>query len=168
MKHLAAMSLGLVMIMSAGCTTMLAPAYDQSIANELVAENNDIQALLVSVGTEVPASTYPAREPAYDHVIAELNATELQIRARPLPSADALKKTQAVLGRLHLAPLASADPGFSDYPSARSIHDLSDSVTHMRDADKADGLRGGELNAFKNSAKIFLTQAITYETFLKR
>ncbi len=73
-----------------------------------------------------------------------------------------------MLSRLHLAPLAAADPGFSDYPSARSIHDLSDAITHMRDADKADGLHGGELNAFKNSTRVFLTQAITYETFLKR
>jgi hypothetical protein len=158
----AALALGL-----AGCAAQLAPLYDQAISGQLTQENQDIQALFVQVGQRVEASTYPQRAGQYDHVVAELNATELQIMTRPLPHPDALKKANEVLRGLHVGQVA-VDPNFSEYPSARSVSDLADTIKHMQAADQAKGLRGAELQAFENQARVYLIQAITYENFLKR
>jgi hypothetical protein len=157
----------LLVFASAGCATQLAPAYDQSIFSELATANNDIQALFVTVGPAVEASTFSSRKAAYDHIVAELKATKLQITARPLPNADALGRANQILTKLQVANV-SVDPNFSDYPSARSVDDLADTIQHMEAADQGGGLRGDELAAFKNQSGVFLTQAITYESFLKR
>ncbi len=106
-----------------GCTVQLAPAYDQSIYDGLVSANKDIQALFVATDTSVTSDTYATRAPAYDHIVAELKAVELQIKARPLPSPGALEETNKVLTKLGVGGV-SADPKFSDSPSARSVEDL--------------------------------------------
>src|SRR6202011_4395559 len=110
-----------------GCMTQLAPLYDQSISNELAAVNLDIHALFVAVGTDAPLATYPSRKPQYDHLVAELAAAELQIRARPIPKADSMSKAAKALDRMHVRSVA-VDPGFSVYPSARALADLEHSV----------------------------------------
>ena len=145
----------------------LAPLYSPTISAELVSANGDIQSLFVAVGTDADASTFAARKPAYDQIVAELRATALEIRARPTPSPDALAAANKVLQRLHMAGM-SPDPGFSDYPSARSVSDLADTIQHMESADQAAGLHRELIPAFEKQATIFLTQAITYENFLKR
>lgn len=150
-----------------GCQTQLAPSYDQSISTELTSANNDIQALFVSVGTSATQVTYPTRLSAYNHIIAELNATELQIKSRPLPNSDALASANNVLGKIGISPI-TVDPGFSNYPSARSVNDLTSTIVHMQNSDQSSGLHGAEISAFENQANTFLSQAITYETFLKR
>ncbi len=147
------------------CQTQLAPAYDQLVATELATANNDIQALFVSVGTSATPASYPTRMPAYNHIIAELNATQLQIKARPLPNPDALESANKVLSAADRIP---ADPNFSDYPSGRSVNDLAGTIAQMQKSDQAAGLAGGEITAFENQANIFLSQAIAYENFLKR
>ena len=88
-----------------GCTVQLAPAYDQSVYDGLVAANKHLQALFVAAGGGVTQATYPARATLYDHLIAELMAVELQIKARPIPNADALAKTDQLLTKLGVAGL---------------------------------------------------------------
>ncbi len=145
----------------------LAPLYSATISGELSTANSDIQSLFVAVGTDADASTFPSRKPAYDHIVAELNATELEIKARPTPNPDILKQANGVLQRLKVAGL-TPDPAFSDYPSARAVADLADTIQHMEKADQAAGLHHELIPAFEQQATIFLTQAITYENFLKR
>ena len=74
----------LMLLLICGCTTQLAPAYDQAVSDGLVSANKDIQALFVAVGTSTTKDTYPTRAPAYDHIVAELQAVELQIKTRPI------------------------------------------------------------------------------------
>lgn len=150
-----------------GCMAQLAPLYSPTISAELAAANGDIQSLFVAVGTDADVSTFATRKPAYDQIVAELRATELEIRARPTPSPDALAAANKVLQRLRVANLAP-DPGFSDFPSARAVGDLADTIQHMESADQAGGLHREAIPAFEKQATIFLTQAITYENFLKR
>jgi len=145
----------------------LAPFYSPAISAELSAANSDIQSLFVAVGADADASTFASRQPAYDHIVAELNATELEIKARPTPSPDVLAAANKVLQRLKINGM-TADPNFSDYPSARSVADLADTISHMEKADRAAGLHREAIPAFEQQATIFLTQAITYENFLKR
>ena len=62
----------------------------------------------------------------------------------------------------------SNDPNFSNYPSARSVADLVQTIQHMQISDQTTGLPPNLLSAYENQANIYLTQAITYENFLKR
>jgi hypothetical protein len=155
---------GLAMLASA-CTVQLAPAYDQSIATGLVSTNTSMHVLFATVGSGVDKSTYATRASDYNKVIGQLQALEIEAKSRPLPPSDMLTKVNAALNASKIAPL---DPGFSDYPSARAMQDAAGTLTHMRDADQKAGLRGNEVEAFENQANVFMTQAMTYENFLKR
>ena len=164
--RLPALLVGLCAALSA-CMVQLAPAYDSSIVGALGTANQDIQLLFAQIGADADVSTFPDRKAQYDKIVGELGAAELQIRARPLPNADAIKKAAAALQRLNVAGVA-ADPGFSAYPSARSVHDLQGTIQTMEGFDQKAGLHGAAVLAFKNQADVYLTQALTYEAYLKR
>ncbi len=151
----------------AGCVTQLAPQYDQAIADGLTSTNLQIQTLFVQIGSSCTKATYPSRVELYNKIVAELNALEIQARARPAPPQDVLKKVDDALEK-NGSPGMTVDPKFSSYPSARSIHDASDTMQHMSAEDGKAGLRGAELKAFENQVTVYMTQAITYEAFLKR
>jgi hypothetical protein len=154
-------------LLLASCTTQLAPAYDQAIVGGLTSTNQDVQTLFASFGTGVGKETYGTRGDTYTHIIGELNALEIQAKSRPVPASDSLVEANKVLSANGIGQLTS-DPQFTSFPSARAIHDASITIATMREADQKAGVRGDELKAFQNQASIFLTQAITYENFLKR
>lgn len=149
------------------CMVQLAPPYDATIVTSLGTANQDIQTLFAQIGSGTTADTFPARKPQYEKIVAELGAVEVQIRTRPMPDSKAITKAAAALQRMNVAGVA-VDPNFTVYPSARAVHDLQDTIEHMSAADEKSGLRGGLLASFKNQAQTFLTQAMTYENFLKR
>jgi len=149
------------------CMVQLAPAYDSNIVGGLDAANQDIQLLFAQIGTDVDAATFSTRKPQYDKIVGELGAAELQIKTRPMPNYKAIEKAAAALQRLHIAGVA-VDPGFTAYPSARAVHDLQDTIQHMEGFDEKAGLHGAAVLAFKNQSDVFLTQALTYEKYLKR
>lgn len=154
-------------LLAAACTTQLAPAYDQAIVGGLASANQDVQTLFAALGTGVGKETYGTRVESYSHIIGELNALEIQAKSRPIPGSDGLAAANKVLSANGIGQLTN-DPQFTSYPSARAIHDTSVTISTMRDADRAAGIHGDELKAFQNQASVFLTQAITYENFLKR
>jgi hypothetical protein len=156
-----------VFLMVASCTAQLAPAYDQAIVGGLASANQDTQTLFASLGTGVGKETYGTRGDSYTHIIGELNALEIQAKSRPIPPTDSLLDANKVLSANGIGQLTS-DPQFTSFPSARAIHDASVTIATMRTADQNAGIRGDELKAFQNQASIYLTQAITYENFLKR
>jgi hypothetical protein len=150
----------------AGCTAQLAPAYDQNISDGLDGANKDIQTLFASIGDSVTKDTFKNRSDSYNKIIGELNALELQAKLRPSP--QGLVNINNVNAALQKSGVAQIDPNFTDVPSVRSINDTSGTMSHMRDFDAAGGLRGGQLKALENQALTFLSQAIAYESFLKR
>jgi len=155
------------LLLMAACTAQLAPAYDQAIVGGLASANQDVQTLFASLGTGVGKETYGTRSEAYTHIIGALNALEIQAKSRPMPGSDSLAEANKVLSANGIGQLTN-DPQFTSFPSARAIHDTSVTISTMREADQRAGIRGDELKAFQNQASIFLTQAITYENFLKR
>jgi hypothetical protein len=157
----------LAFLLICGCTAQLAPAYDQAVSDGLVSANKDIQALFVAVGTFATKDTYPTRAPAYDHIVAELEAVELQIKTRPIPNSDVLQQANTLLAKSGISGISN-DPNLSNYPSARSVADLVKTVQHMQISDRTTGLQPNLVLAYENQANIYLTQAITYENFLKR
>ena len=150
-----------------GCVTQLAPQYDQAIADGLTSTNLQIQTLFVQIGSGSTKATYSSRMALYNKIVAELNALEIQARARPAPPQDVLEKVDDALEKNGGAQM-EVDPKFSSFPSARAIHDASDTIQHMRAQDEQAGLRAEALLAFKNQVTVYMTQAITYEAFRKR
>jgi hypothetical protein len=159
--------LSAVLLLVASCTAQLAPAYDQAIVSGLASANQDVQTLFASLGTGVGKDTYDTRSASYTSIVGELNALEIQAKSRPIPGSDSLTEANKVLSANGTGQLAN-DPQFTSFPSARAIHDASVMIATMREADKKAGIHGDELKAYQNQASIFLTQAITYENFLKR
>ncbi len=157
-----------LMLALASCTAHLAPEFDKSIVDGLAAANTDMQALFATVDQGVDPSTYAAsRAPSYNRLIGELRALELSATTRPTPPNDLLATVNRSL-QARGQPLLAADPKFTDYPSARAMEDAADTITHMRDTDRASGLHGIVIQAFTNQAQIYMAQAMTYENFLKR
>jgi hypothetical protein len=156
----------IICLVLAGCTAQLAPPYDQNISDGLGGANKDIQTLFASIGVGVTKDTFKTRSDSYVKIIGELNALELQAKLRPSP--QGLVNINTVNAALQKSGLTQIDPNFNDIPSVRSIHDTSDTISHMRDFDEAAGLHGGQLKALENQTLTFLAQAIAYESFLKR
>ena len=156
-----------LLVLVTACATQLAPNYDQAIADGLVSANKDVQTLFAGIGDGVGKETYPSRADSYTHIIGELNALEIQAKSRPIPGSDILTAANKVLSANGIGQLTS-DPQFTNYPSARSIQDASNTIATMRTADQKAGLHGNEIKAFQNQTSVFLMQAITYENFLKR
>src|SRR5271170_5137967 len=154
----------LALLLICGCVAQLALAYDQAVSDGLVSANKDIQALFVAVGTSATKDTYPTRAPAYDHIVAELDAVELQIKTRPIPNTEVLQQANTLLTKSGVAGISN-DPKFSNYPSARSVADLVQTIQHMQVSDETSGLPPSLVPAYENQASIYLTQAITYENF---
>jgi hypothetical protein len=150
------------------CTAQLAPQYDQAIVDGLNTTNRDIQVLFASIGSNATKASFPSREDSYRRIIGSLNALVIQVEARPTPSTSVnLKDVNAALARIGVAQIAN-DPNFSDVPSARSIKNAADTIEHMQTADASSGLRGYAIKAFENQTNVYITQALVYETFLKR
>jgi hypothetical protein len=157
----------LIVLAINGCTVQLAPQYDQSILDGLISTNKSAQIFFASLGTQVEKETYQGRTSTYANLIGSLNALEVQSKSRPIPPDADLTKINNVISK-NTGQAITNDPDFSDYPSARAIHDASTTLQAMQNMDKSSGLRGMQLKALENQVTVYLSQAITYETFLKR
>ena len=166
-RNIVLLTTALFLLLTAGCATQLAPQYDQAISDGLASANKDVQTLFASLDNGVSKETYSTRVDSYNHIIGNLNALEIQAKSRPIPVSNSLVDVNKILGANGLGGL-SQDPQFTNFPSARAIHDASKTIQKMRAVDEKAGLHGAEIDAFKNQASTFLSQAITYETFLKR
>ena len=156
----------LILTAVAACTTRLAPAYDQTIVDGLASVNQDTQTLFASIGSEATKESFPSRKDSYDHIVGSLNALVIQAKARPSPDVS-LTDVNAALAHAGIPAIAD-DPKFANVPSARSMSDAAETVQEMEAADASKGLHGNEIEAFENQTNVYLSQAIAYESFLKR
>jgi hypothetical protein len=156
----------LILTAVAACTTRLAPAYDQTIVDGLASANRDAQTLFASIGSEATKESFPSRKDSYDHIVGSLNALAIQAKARPSPDVS-LTDVNAALAHAGIPAIVN-DPKFADVPSARSMSDAAETVQKMEATDASEGLHGNEIEAFENQTNVYLSQAIAYESFLKR
>ena len=61
-----------------------------------------------------------------------------------------------------------SSPIAGDYPSAFAFEQIAVTYKKMKETDRERGLQPIVLQAFKGQIEIYLDQAITYESFLKR
>ena len=145
-----------------GCQVTLAPAYNQAIVEKATESTELSMRFFASLDESVDAATFENREPIYNHLIGAFESLKLQAKARPVPSGMALDKINAVLE-------AKGSGGITeDYPSAFAFGEIANTLKKMKATDRANGLKPFAIEAFKGQVAIYLDQAITYESFLKR
>ena len=140
----------------------MAPAYDQAIV-EKVTESSDLALrFFAEMDGGTKKENFADREPLYNILIGAFESLEIQARARPVPKNMALDKINKIL---------QAKGGNSitgEYPSAFAFGKIADTFKKMKETDGQNGIKPLALQAFKGQVLIFLDQAITYESFLKR
>jgi len=144
------------------CKTLLAPEYDKAIVDKVTTSSEKTMSFLATVSGGTSNSDFDKREQTYNELIGSYDALKLQAKARPIPNNVALKKINSILN-------IKGNPAVSgDYPSAVAFEEISKTLIKMRDTDKTNGIKPIAVQAFKGQIEIFLDQAITYESFLKR
>ncbi|MGB3343432.1 MAG: hypothetical protein WBA61_05945 [Aequorivita sp.] len=145
-----------------GCQVTLAPAYDQAIVEKTIESSELAMRFFASLDEGVEAETFASRDATYNHLIGAFESLKLQAKARPIPSGKALDKINSLLE-------AKGSGGITeDYPSAFAFGEIANTFKKMKATDRNKGVKPLAIEAFKGQIAIFLDQAITYESFLKR
>lgn len=149
----------LLCILTACGGIKLAPEYDKAIVDGLTSVNQKMMQFLAAASSGTTAATYDNRENTYNELIGSIDALAIQTEARPVPTNDITSLFRSG------STAESSDNGKS---SVIALEKISKTVTKMRDTDKKQGVTATEVAAFKGQAVIYLDQALTYESFLKR
>lgn len=149
-------------VLFTGCEATLAPAYDQAIVEKVTQSSDLAMRFFAEVDGGTNSESFAVREPVYNTLIGAFESLRLQAKARPVPNNVALEKINALLE----AKGSSAITG--EYPSAFAFEQIANTFKRMKQTDKENGIKPLALQAFKGQVEIFLDQAITYESFLKR
>ena len=150
----------------AGCAASLAPKFNQTIIDDLSAATTHVFQLLANASGGTSNANFDARSEMYNTVIGEMEALELEIEARPMPNNKTVNKIiEKANSRLQSkgGTLITAN---TTAPSATAIQKIIDNLTVMKKTDQLQGLKATEVNAFKGDIKLYLDQALTYESFL--
>jgi hypothetical protein len=145
----------------AGCAIRLAPSYDAVIVAGLTKANEQAMTVFAAVSEGVAAGTFAEREPFYNEAIGTADATRLLADARPNPpTANLIKvKTSDPQGEGVKEPMA---------PSPLILGNVVQTLTSMREVDRAGGLSASLAKGFKQRFEILMDQVLTYEKALQR
>lgn len=149
------------LLSATGCRTLLAPEYDKAIVETVSATSEKTMSFLANVSEGTSKSDFSEREKNYNDLIGAYDALKIKAKARPIPSNVATKKINEILG-------TRGTSLSGNYPSAFAFEEISKTLKKMKDTDNVSGLKPTAVEAFKGQIAIFLDQAITYESFLKR
>jgi hypothetical protein len=146
-----------------GCTTQLAPKYDEALFKGVTDTNVKIMELFASVSAGTDSSTCSERDNTYNSVIGSVDALALQSKARPMPKNSVTEKVNVYLESRGIGSMTG-----DAAPSASSLKEVSKNLSKMKEVDCKSGLTDGTVATFKNAVVISMDQAITYESFLNR
>src|SRR5690606_1922305 len=149
-------------VLLSGCEATLAPAYDQAIVEKVTASRDLAMRCFAEDDGGAEKESFTAREPVYNSLIGAFETLEIQARARTIPKNVAIDK----VNEMRQAKGSNSITG--EYPSAFAFEKIADTFKKMKDTDKQNGIKSLALQAFKGQVEIYLDQAITYESFLKR
>lgn len=143
------------------CRVSLAPEYDKAIVEKTTSLSSETMMLFAEVQNGTVKESFDKREPTYNKLIGSFDALSLQARARPIPDIS-IKKLNDLFEQKGI------ETASGDYPSAMAFKEISLTLIKMKETDQKSGLNITTVAAFKGQIEIYLEQAITYETFLKR
>ncbi len=142
-----------------GCAVKLAPDYDKAIFDGLTKANEDAMKLFASVGS----APYTERQVAYNSVIGELNAVQVQIKSRSTPTSSAFfLSPQAATSRT-----SATQQNVLEAPTSADVDTLIKIMETARRNDQ-DGRLPRRIDFIKESFAIQMAQALTYEKALQR
>ncbi len=144
------------------CEATLAPAYDQAIVEKVTASSDLAMRFFAEVEGGTESESFTVREPVYNILIGAFESLEIQARARPMPKSVAIDKINEMLQA------KGSNNITGEYPSAFAFEKIAETFKKMKNTDKQSGLKILALQAFKGQVEIYLDQALTYESFLKR
>ncbi len=144
------------------CKASLAPAYDRAIF-EGVTENGELaMRFFAEVDGGTDSESFFRRQLIYNQLIGAFESLKLQAKARPVPKNMALDKINLLLQARGSTAITD------DYPSAFAFGEIANTFRKMKQTDSQNGIKPLAVQAFKGQVEIYLDQAITYESFLKR
>lgn len=144
------------------CEATLAPAYDQAIVEKVTASSDLAMRFFAEVDGGTESESFAVREPVYNILIGSFESLEIQARARPEPKNVALDKINEMLQA------KGSNSITGEYPSAFAFEKIAETFKKMKETDRQNGVKPLALHAFKGQVEIYLDQALTYESFLKR
>jgi len=154
--------IGVILTLS-GCKTALVPEYDKALVESVGYTTERTMSFLEKISDGTAKENFSEREQEYNALIGAYDALKIKAKARPVPSNVATKKINKLLGAKGSNVISSGD-----YPSAFAFEKISETLKKMKTTDKNNGIKPTAIQAFKGMIEIFLDQAITYESFLKR
>lgn len=144
------------------CKTYLAPSYSQEIITKSTLAATSTFQYFASISGGTHQESFNSRENTYNTLIGQFETLKLLTKARPIPTNKTTQRINKLLEEKN-APTSS-----SDYPSAFAFNRIVENLVKMKEKDRTSGLNQTVIQAFKGEIEIFLDQAITYESFLKR
>jgi len=150
------------------CAIHIAPKYDVKIVDSLSESSNNLFTFFSEVSEGTTALDYSVREQKYNALIGKLEALELQIKARPVPSSSKLEKLkEKVNGALKARNVDAFQFSTDDnFPSANALKMIVLNIKKLKDVDKLQGVSKTEVQVFKGYVENYLDQALTYEKYL--
>ncbi|WP_055437570.1 hypothetical protein [Lacinutrix algicola] len=149
-------------LLFASCKTYLAPTYNQVIVDKATEATTETYLFFATVTGGRDKDSYSRREDTYNTLISKFETLNLLAKARPIPSNKTTQRINNLLAERNS--LSSSN----DYPSAFAFNRIVENLVKMKETDQSSGLNPIVIEAFKGEIEIFLDQAITYESFLKR
>jgi len=149
-------------LLLASCKTYLAPNYDQVIIDKSTEAATKTFQFFAAVSDGTNANSFLSREISYNELIGHFETLKLMARARPIPKNKTTQRINKLLEE------KNGPTNSDDYPSAFAFNRIVENLVKMKATDKKSGLNAFVVQAFKGEIEIFLDQAITYESFLKR
>ncbi len=144
-----------------GCAVKLAPDYDKAIFDGLTKVNEDAMKLFASVSS----APFTKREDAYNSVIGELNAVQVQIKSRPTPTPPPLA-VNILRARGDVAAQQQAGDALVP-PTGAAVDTLIKIMTTARNDDQR-GRLAGRIDFIKEAFAVQMAQALAYEKALQR
>ncbi|WP_452223230.1 hypothetical protein [Lacinutrix chionoecetis] len=154
--------LAISFLLLANCKTYLAPSYDQTIVDKSTEATTKTFQFFASIAGGTDKTNFFNREDTYNALIGQFETLKLLAKARPVPS----NKTTQNINKLLIE--KNKPTSTDDYPSAFAFNRIVENLVKMKETDQKSGLKPFVIQAFKGEITIFLDQAITYESFLKR
>ncbi|MGB1209868.1 MAG: hypothetical protein ACPG41_00495 [Lacinutrix venerupis] len=149
-------------LLLANCKTYLAPSYNQTIIDKSTEATTETFLFLAEIAGGTNEESFSRRENTYNSLISKFETLNLLAKARPIPSNKTTEHINNLLTERN-SPTSS-----SDYPSAFAFNRIVENLVKMKEKDQSSGLSPIVIETFKGEIKIFLDQAVTYESFLKR
>lgn len=151
-----------ILITLFGCQATLAPAYDQAIVDG-VTENTELALrFFASVEGGTVTEEYKLRENTYNVLIGSFESLKIQSRARPMPDNEAVNRINEMLRD------TGREAIHENYPSAFAFGRIAETFRKMKEFDSEGPMNVEVIESLKGQVEIYLEQAITYESFLKR